>query len=187
MERLKFLKKLKVSEEGTTKIFSFGSLLQPNSIHSNLIKQSNKHSKHPSNSIHSLPFRIIVLIERDFTTLYSIFNQDSFNSFFQYTAETFVVPLTEPNLNSVIDLFLIWNRFVNNTSARYVITIVQTLADQTQNHCLPNLGQFCVILFYTIIIITIIIIILPNNTRILPPRRFCGSSYFGSIPSLNKH
>ena len=177
MERLKFLKRLKVSDGRTKKIFSFGSLLLVHSIQQTF--------KHP---IQSLPFRIVVLIERDLSTLQSILNQYSFNSFFQYIPETFVVPLTEPNLNSVIDLFLIRNRFVNHTSARYVITVVQTFTNQTQNHCLPNLGQFRVILFYTIIIIiSIIIIILPNNTRILPPRRFCGSSYFGSIPSLNKH
>ena len=29
--------------------------------------------------------------------------------------------------------------------------------------------------------------LLPNITRMLPPRRFCSSSYFGSIPSLNIH
>lgn len=180
MERLKFLKRLKVSDGRTKKIFSFGSLLLVHSIQQTF--------KHPIQSLQSLPFRIVVLIERDLSTLQSILNQYSFNSFFQYIAETFVVPLTEPNLNSVIDLFLIRNRFVNHTSARYVITVVQTFADQTQNHCLPNLGQFRVILFYTIIIISVISsIILPNNTRILPPRRFCGSSYFGSIPSLNKH
>ena len=180
MERLKFLKRLKVSDGRTKKIFSFDSLL--------LIHSIQQTFKHPIQSLQSLPFRIVVLIERDLSTLQSILNQHSFNSFFQYIAETFVAPLTEPNLNSVIDLFLIRNRFVNHTSARYVITIVQTFTDQTQNHCLPNLGQFRVILFYTIIIIiSIISIILPNNTRILPPRRFCGSSYFGSIPSLNKH
>ena len=179
MERLKFLKRLKVSDGRTKKIFSFDSLLLVHSI---------QQTFQIFNSIQSLPFRIVVLIERDFSTLNSILNQYSFNSFFQYITETFVVPFTEPNLNSVIDLFLIRNRFVNNTSTRYVITVVQTFADQTQNHCFPNLGQFRVILFYTIIIIiSIINIILPNNTRILPPRRFCGSSYFGSIPSLNNH
>ena len=158
MERLRFLKKLKVSERETKKIFSFESLLFY-SIHPSIHPFIHSITIDPriqqtiQQSLPSLPFRIIVLIERDFSPFQSIIAQYSLHSLFQYIAETFVVPLTEPNLNSVVDLFLIRNRFVNHTSARYVIPIVKTFTDQTQNHCFPNIRQLRVILFYTITII----------------------------------
>ena len=109
----------------------------------------------------SLPLRIIVLIERDFSTLHSVLAQYSFHSLLQYIPETsllqyipetFVLPLTEPNLDSVIDLFLIRNRFVHHTSSRYVVTIIQTFPDQTQYHRLPYVRQLRMVIFYSIII-----------------------------------
>lgn len=131
MEKLKYLKKIKVGNEKINKILPFESLLF---IHSISYTSSIKFKTN-----NSLPFRIIVLIERDFSTFHSILAQYSFHSLFQHFPEFFVFPFTEPDLDSVIDLFLVWIGFVHNSSTRYVITIVQTLTNQTQNNCLPYL------------------------------------------------
>ena len=155
MERLKYLKKMKVSKGRMKSILFFHSPIIFYSLPSlsSFLSFTIFQQTHTINKQHSsLPFRIIVLIERDFSTLHSVIAQYSFHSLLQYIPETFVLPLTEPNLDSVIDLFLIRNRFVHHTSSRYVVTIIQTFPDQTQYHCLPYVRQLRMVIFYSIII-----------------------------------
>ena len=102
----------------------------------------------------------------------------------QQVFEGIILPVTEPDLHTVIDLFLVGIRLVNHTNTRDVVLIVESLTNHTQHNRLPELGELLVIFLYDKYSDPPQ---LEKTTRIFPPFMFWGSSYFGSMPSLKMH
>ena len=87
----------------------------------------------------------------------------------QQVFETIILPVTEPNLHTVIDLLLVGIRLVNHTYARDVVSIIKRLTNHAQYNRLPELGQLVVIFLYNE---TPHPVQLEKTTRIFPPFMF---------------
>ena len=95
-----------------------------------------------------LPLAIVILAEDEVLWNDAAVLHQLLHTLLQALLEALVLPVTEPDFDTMVDLLLVGIRLVDDTRAGDVVGVVERLADETQDDHLPEGGQLFMVLFY---------------------------------------
>ena len=93
------------------------------------------------------------------------FLSNLFHTFFKSILKLFIIPITEPNFNTMVHLLFVCVGLVNHTNTRNIVTVVQSFTNQTKNKGFPEKSELVVVFLYNLKTANFKEIILAQATR----------------------